>query len=209
MSSARDPWYGTRTRSKLLRTTQITNGMSRYIYVTRHRLTYCRSMWAIYDNSVYDLTDYVYTANLDKQFNFINDDIVSLFQQQPGQDITQSLNRILGTLEPQVRDQNLNCISNLFFIGKPDFRDSARCQVQNVLLLVITIILMVSVAVKCESASKHLDCQDADVVPKSWLPFSSPRNGTPRCWTNSCCARSLATPKAKSLSGVPSTPSLR
>ena len=107
-------------------------------------------LWAIYDDSVYDLTDYVYTASLDSQFNFLDEDLVTLFQQQPGQDITESLNRILNSLEPEKRAQNLNCMSNLFFQGKPDFRDSPRCRVQNILLLVISIILMVSVGVKCK-----------------------------------------------------------
>ncbi|KAI0758119.1 hypothetical protein C8Q74DRAFT_1452087 [Fomes fomentarius] len=117
-------------------------------------------MWAIYD-----LTDYNYTAGLDSEFHFLKDDIVSLFQQQPGQDITQSMNRILNTLEPQVRDQNLNCISNLFFIGKPDFRKSTRCQVQNILLVMLSI-FMVSVAVKCglhsQPAILHLSSHRTD-----------------------------------------------
>ena len=75
---------------------------------------------------------------------------MSLFQQQPGQDITKQLNEVLDGLDTDVRKQNMNCISNIGYYGKPDFRKSARCQVQNVLLLVVSIILMVSVAIKCK-----------------------------------------------------------
>ncbi len=73
-----------------------------------------------------------------------------MFQQQPGQDITQPMNEIFEGLDPNVKAQNLNCMSNLFYWGKPDFRKSARCQVQNILLLVASIILMASMGVKCK-----------------------------------------------------------
>ena len=75
---------------------------------------------------------------------------MSLFQQQPGQDITKELNSILSGLDTETQEQNMNCISNIGYYGKPDFRKSARCQVQNILLLVVSIILMVSIGVKCE-----------------------------------------------------------
>ena len=92
-----------------------------------HILTSHFRFWAIYDNKVYDLSDYVYTASLDSTFDFINSDIVELFQQQPGQDITKSLNQVLDALDPTVKAQNINCMSNLFYVGKPDFRNDARC----------------------------------------------------------------------------------
>ena len=76
--------------------------------------------------------------------------MVSLFQQQPGQDITNQVNQVLATLDTTTKAQNINCMSNLFYVGKPDFRNDARCQVQNVILLVISIILMVSIGIKCE-----------------------------------------------------------
>ena len=84
--------------------------------------------------------------------------MVSLFQQQPGQDITNQVNQVLATLDTTTKAQNINCMSNLFYVGKPDFRKDARCQVQNILLLVASIILMVSIAVKCESPSRLCCC---------------------------------------------------
>ena len=116
-----------------------------------HKITFHSRFWAIYDNNVYDLSDYINSQSLDSgDFNFLNSDLVSLFQQQPGQDITKSLNQVLDALDPTVKAQNINCMSNLFYVGKPDFRNDARCQVQNVILLVISIILMVSIGIKCE-----------------------------------------------------------
>lgn len=111
--------------------------------------------WAIYNDQVFDLSDYINSNSLSStDFGFLNDDIVSLFQQQPGQDITKQLDEVLGTLDTDVQEQNMNCISNIGFYGKPDFRKSARCQVQNILLLVISIILMVSIGVKCKCTTR-------------------------------------------------------
>ena len=62
------------------------------------------------------------------------------------------MNDVLGGLDTTTREQNMNCISNLFYYGKPDFRKTPRCQVQNILLLVFSIILMVSIGIKCKSA---------------------------------------------------------
>ncbi|CDO75020.1 Glycosyltransferase Family 2 protein [Trametes cinnabarina] len=107
-------------------------------------------MWAIYDNAVYDLSDYIYTLSINSatEFDFLNEDIVDIFKQQPGQDITKPLNDVLAKLDTTTREQNMNCISNLFYYGKSDFRKTARCQVQNILLLIFSIILMVSIGIK-------------------------------------------------------------
>ena len=63
------------------------------------------------------------------------------------------MTQVLDGLDAETRAQNLNCMSNLFYYGKPDFRKSARCQVQNILLLVASVILMASVAIKCKCIS--------------------------------------------------------
>ncbi|KAL5521446.1 hypothetical protein ACEPAG_9373 [Sanghuangporus baumii] len=42
----------------------------------------------------------------------------------------------------------MNCIRNAFFVGENDFRKSARCKVQNIILLVASIILVVIIASK-------------------------------------------------------------
>ncbi|KAI0650874.1 chitin synthase [Trametes meyenii] len=125
-------------------------------------------MWAIYDDSVYDLSDYIYTQSINSasDYTFLNSDIVDIFKQQPGQDITKSLNTVLASLDSNTRNANMNCISNLFYMGKPDFRNSARCQVQNVLLLVISIILMVSIGVKFLAALQLSPKRNPEMLDK-------------------------------------------
>ncbi|RPD67384.1 chitin synthase [Lentinus tigrinus ALCF2SS1-7] len=122
--------------------------------------------WAIYDNNIYDLSDYISTAETDTEVSFLNSDIVDLFQQQPGQDITKQLNEVLDGLDSETRAQNMNCISNLFYYGKPDFRKSARCQVQNILLLVASIILMVSIGIKFLAALQLTPKRNPEMLDK-------------------------------------------
>ncbi|KAI0065969.1 glycosyltransferase family 2 protein [Artomyces pyxidatus] len=108
--------------------------------------------WAIYEDSIYDLTDYFYTINANQgntgPYTFLNSDITNVWQQQPGQDITKPLNKVLAGLDANTVGANMQCLNNLFYIGKTDFRKDARCQVQNYLLITFTVILMASVAVK-------------------------------------------------------------
>jgi len=98
----------------------------------------------------------VYTLGLQQgtsnKFNFLDPDIVSVFKQQPGQDITSSLNSVLDGKDLNFVNQNLDCMKRSFALGIPDFRKTARCQVQNVLLLVFSVILVTSMVLKCELA---------------------------------------------------------
>jgi len=77
--------------------------------------------------------------------------MVSVFKEQPGQDITKSLNAILDGKPLNSVNQNLDCIKNAFSLGGIDFRGSARCQVQNDMLLAFTIVVVSSMVLKCES----------------------------------------------------------
>ena len=110
--------------------------------------------WAIWEKSIYDLTDYFYTINANPgnsgPFTFLNSDLTDVFQQQPGQDITKPFNAALAKLDSTTAQENIQCLKNMFYVGKTDFRKEARCQVQNYLLLVVSSILVASVAVKCE-----------------------------------------------------------
>ncbi|KAI0638620.1 chitin synthase [Trametes polyzona] len=125
-------------------------------------------MWAIYDNAVYDLSDYINTQTINSapQYSFLNSDIVDVFKQQAGQDITKPLNDVLAKLDSTAKEQNMACISNLFYYGKPDFRKSARCQVQNVLLLVVSIILMASVGIKFLAALQLAPKRNPEMLDK-------------------------------------------
>jgi chitin synthase len=100
------------------------------------------------------LTDYFFTINANQgnagPYTFLNSALTDIFQQQPGQDITKPFNAALAKLDSTTAQENIQCLNNLFYVGKKDFRKEARCQVQNYLLLVASSILVASVAMKCE-----------------------------------------------------------
>jgi chitin synthase len=116
--------------------------------------------WALWDNSLYDLTDYFFTINANQgntgAYTFLDSSISDIFQQQAGQDITKPLNTALAKLNATTAEQNIQCLKNKFFIGEKDFRKDARCQVQNYFLLVASSILVASVVVKCEYSRLRL-----------------------------------------------------
>lgn len=116
--------------------------------------------WAVWEKSIYDLTDYFYTISVNQgntgPYTFLNSAITDIFQQQPGQDITGPLNAALAKLDATTVQQNVQCLNNMFYVGEKDFRKEARCQVQNYLLLVASSILVASVAMKCESSHPFL-----------------------------------------------------
>ena len=104
--------------------------------------------WFIIDQSIYDLNDYFYTL---KQignypgYNFLGNEIEALVQANPGQDLTKEFEtRLNSTFYPKA----MECLNNRFYIGKTDFRDTPRCQVQNYILLSFTIVLCCVIATK-------------------------------------------------------------
>ncbi|KAJ3528406.1 hypothetical protein NM688_g8003 [Phlebia brevispora] len=126
---------------------------------------------AIWNNGVFDLTDYFYTnsLNLGSPYEFLNESITDLFSQRMGQDITKPLEQVLETMDPNSRAQNVDCINNLFYIGEVDFRKSPRCQVQNYFLLAASAVLMASMALKFLSAlqlspKRHPEMLDKFVI---------------------------------------------
>jgi chitin synthase len=116
--------------------------------MTFHRI------WAVWEKSIYDLTDYFFTINANQgntgPYTFLNSDITDIFQQQPGQDITKPLNAALAKLDASTAQNNIQCLKNMFYVGEKDFRKEARCQVQNYLLIIASSILVASVFIKCK-----------------------------------------------------------
>ena len=88
--------------------------------------------------------------NNNQDFAWLNSDFAAVFQQQSGQDITKPLDAVLAKMDAQTKAQHLNCLENVFLAGEVDFRKTARCQVQNYLLIIISGILMASILMKCE-----------------------------------------------------------
>lgn len=116
-------------------------------------------IWAIWDGSVYDLSDYVNTVTLNQgaassPYQFLDTGITNVFKQQAGQDISSNLNKVIAGLNTTAAANNVNCIKNMFYLGEVDFRKTPRCTVQSYLLLVFTGILCASIALKCESSTR-------------------------------------------------------
>ncbi|KAK3324144.1 putative chitin synthase 6 [Cercophora scortea] len=116
--------------------------------------------WFIYDGSVYDLTDYLHTVKLyqgDTRYEFLDNDLVSTVKNNPGQDVTDKFRTILKKAENNATTKattmnTITCMKETFYIGKPEFRFSARCQVNNYILLAFTICICAVIVVKFVSA---------------------------------------------------------
>ncbi|KAG9245250.1 chitin synthase-domain-containing protein [Calycina marina] len=110
--------------------------------------------WFIYDNKVYDLTDYFYTLDTNgnlEDYEFLDSDATTLIKNNPGLDLTKDWNAMVAaanTTEQATLANNMNCFNNLFYVGAPDFRDSVKCQINNWMLLAFTIILCAAILTK-------------------------------------------------------------
>ncbi|THZ00287.1 chitin synthase [Aureobasidium pullulans] len=106
--------------------------------------------WFTMDNKLYDMTDYFHTLdlmnNLDT-YEFFPDTFSSMVQSNPGLNIKKEFNEKFGGNVTQ-QSAITNCLDNMFYAGKVDFRKSARCQVNNYILLSFTIILCTVIVVK-------------------------------------------------------------
>lgn len=107
--------------------------------------------WAIVDGQVYDLSNYVWTNQLssnDASHQFLPSEVSQLFSAQAGADISSDFHTAMDTLNATHRAATQNCLDNVFYAGKEDFRDSAKCQVQNYLLLSFSILLVATILAK-------------------------------------------------------------
>ncbi|KAG0229955.1 hypothetical protein BGW42_001283 [Actinomortierella wolfii] len=115
--------------------------------------------WAIIDGNLYDLTSYIQqgsrgivisqpgtTAPAGIETAFMEESVVSLFKNSPGQDISEQF-RALPLDEGKKRAMMI-CLRNLFFIGRVDERTSVRCQFANYMLLVPSILIVCTIAFK-------------------------------------------------------------
>ena len=118
-------------------------------------MSFLSRIWGTYVNTVYDLTDYVNSLSLTQNsptFEFLDSDLVAVFKQRSGQDITTPLNAVLNSMNSTYRAQHMACLNNAFLAGSVDFRKTPRCQVQNWLLIFFSALLMASIALKCLSS---------------------------------------------------------
>ncbi|KAF2713344.1 glycosyltransferase family 2 protein [Pleomassaria siparia CBS 279.74] len=105
-------------------------------------------MWFTMGDRVYDLTNYYYTIDLmnnQDPYTFLDSDLIDIVSKNPGGDISEDFQNKLNTTTQQ---NNLQCLENVFYIGKTDFRQSAKCRVNDYVLLAFTIILCTVIVVK-------------------------------------------------------------
>ncbi|KAK1829044.1 putative chitin synthase [Podospora conica] len=116
--------------------------------------------WFIYQGRIYDLIDYTSTQKFFKgsaQYNFLDPIIVDIVKNNPGHDLTEKLDAALRAISADGEAaafflNSMNCIKNAMYKGIPDFRNSARCQVNNYILLAFSVILCTIIVVKFVSA---------------------------------------------------------
>lgn len=107
---------------------------------------------AIYNTKIYDLSDYLQTLsdnNGGAGYNFLDSDLVALFKQQPGQDITKSADKVFASMDANKALATKTCLNNLFLVGETDFRKGPRCQVPNYLLLAFSALIAFTILIKC------------------------------------------------------------
>jgi chitin synthase len=110
--------------------------------------------WFILYGKIYDLTDYFYTLGIkgnQASFEFIDSSISAIIKENPGLDITSTWEKTMAnsnSTEQTLMLNTLNCFNNAFYVGIPDFRQTAKCQINNWILLAFTIILCAVILVK-------------------------------------------------------------
>ncbi|CAJ0552629.1 Ff.00g007070.m01.CDS01 [Fusarium sp. VM40] len=115
--------------------------------------------WARYGNQIYDLTNYFYTRDLYDtvaKYQFLNDEVTKLWEDSAGKNIKSELDEMLADSTNKTKHDNIvpswRCIQAISYKGMSDFRDTARCQVNNWLLLVFTVIVCVIIGIKFAAA---------------------------------------------------------
>ncbi|RPB01134.1 hypothetical protein L873DRAFT_1677912 [Choiromyces venosus 120613-1] len=109
--------------------------------------------WGIIDEKIYDLTDYFHTADQNPNsgaanvpnYNYLGSTLEDIFKNNPGSDITKQFHEQLNTT---AQTQTLRCLNNLFYVGRTDFRKTARCQVNSYILPVFAGIISAVILAK-------------------------------------------------------------
>ncbi|KAI0014228.1 glycosyltransferase family 2 protein [Xylariaceae sp. FL0662B] len=117
-------------------------------------------MWIVYEEKIYDLTDYFKTIDFYKnlaQYNFLDSDLIDAVKSNPGGDVTSLWNDhvsdVKGNQTAHAQALNsINCIKQTFYVGIPDFRYTAKCQANNYILLAFAIIICAVILIKFLSA---------------------------------------------------------
>ena len=107
---------------------------------------------------VYDFTEYIAGGrppqypvgtkipNQQPNQNFMDANVVALFQGRAGQDVTKYWEAL--QLSPFMRSSMLTCMNNLFYVGNLDTRSSPQCLFAKYILLAISIMLVTVIGFK-------------------------------------------------------------
>lgn len=106
----------------------------------------------IIDKVIYDMSNYMqtidqYPSNESpsfKKYNFFPDAVTNIFMNNQGEDATESWK----SLDEKTRMNSMECMNNAFIYGHIDFRQTAKCQAANVILLVMAGLLTSITVVK-------------------------------------------------------------
>jgi chitin synthase len=113
----------------------------------------------VYRGDVYDVSDYIRQgyrgavqapANMrapgDTDAAFMSESLISLFNQNPGQDLTKKIDAL--PLSNAEWHRQRVCLRNLFFIGKKDNRNSPQCRFSQNILLALSVIMVAIIGFK-------------------------------------------------------------
>ena len=118
---------------------------------------------AILDGRVYDLTEYVSGgyqyrekedgtddgvtgSDREEALQFMDDNVVQLFQRQKGTDVTRLWEQL--NIDGDVKRRMKTCLDNIFYLGDLDTRNSVRCKFAEYLVLAISALLASIIAFK-------------------------------------------------------------
>jgi chitin synthase len=82
--------------------------------------------------------------NLD-EYKFLDPKLTDLVSSKAGTDLSEDFQNLLS---PDAQGYNLQCLKNQFYVGKKDFRDTARCRVNDYILLAVAIMLCSVIVIK-------------------------------------------------------------
>jgi len=135
---------------------------------------------AVIDGMVYDFTDYIaggvtlavpqgQSTPSGVSTQFMEPSVVDLFQNSAGQDVTVQFADL--PLSSQVKASMKVCMRNLFFVGKVDTRNSAKCIFARYILLVVSVCLVSVIAIKFIAALQFGHSREPEKLDKFVIGF--------------------------------------
>lgn len=101
--------------------------------------------WIRIHEKIYDFTDYFYTLDVMdnyEAYQFFPEEVTDIVQQNPGENVAD----LWGTSVPF--QNSLNCMDNAFYVGRTDFREEPKCQVNGYLLVAFAAVLCAVIVTK-------------------------------------------------------------